>query len=196
MLARYLARGVRAGVAAGVAGIVGAVALVAVLAVLAAPAPLAAQSPVGPFAGFKHDSKAQIEIASNSLEVQQAQGTAIFEGEVVAAQATLRLTADRLVVSYETGESGDETGEIQHMRAEGNVFLSNGSETAEGAWAEYDVAGGTMRMGGDVLVTQGQNAIAGEALVIDLDAGTGRVEGGGGGRVKSVFVPAGGADSE
>jgi lipopolysaccharide export system protein LptA len=54
------------------------------------------------------------------------------------------------------------------MRAEGNVFLSNGAETAEGAWAEYDVAGGMMRMGGQVVLTQGENAIAGDSLVINM----------------------------
>ena len=73
------------------------------------------------------------------------------------------------------------------MRADGNVFLSNGAETAQGAWAEYDVASGMMRMGGNVVLTQGDNAISGESLVIDLNAGTGRIEGG---RVKSVFAPA------
>ncbi len=110
---------------------------------------------------------------------------------MVAEQGTLKLTADRLTVTYRTGEAARETGEIQHMRAEGNVFLSNGSETARGAWAEYDIPAGTMRMGGDVVLTQGENAISGEQLVINLDQGTGRIEGSGGGRVKSVFTPSG-----
>ena len=156
---------------------------------LALAATGAAAQGAGPFGGFKHDSKAPIEIVSDSLEVRQAEGTAIFSGEVVAAQGTLRLTADQLKVSYETGQAAAETGEIQHMRAEGNVFLSNGAETARGDWAEYDVAGGTMRMGGGVVLTQGENAVSGQELVINLDAGTGRIEGDGGGRVKSVFTP-------
>lgn len=150
----------------------------------------------GPFGGFKHDSKAPIEIVSDSLEVQQAEGKATFSGDVVAEQGTLKLSADELTVSYRTGATARETGEIQQMRAEGNVFLSNGSETARGDWAEYDVAGGTMRMGGGVVVTQGDNAISGQQLVINLDAGTGRIEGRGGGRVKSVFTPSKGTGSQ
>lgn len=148
----------------------------------------AAAQEKGPFGGFKHDSSAPIEITSNSLEVRQGDQKAIFSGDVVAGQGTLRLNADRVTVSY--GGEG-ETGDIESMIAEGNVFLSNGSETAQGARAEYDVAEGMMRMSGDVVLTQGDNAISGESLVIDLDAGTGRVEGSGGGRVKSVFTPAG-----
>ncbi|MEM6942868.1 MAG: lipopolysaccharide transport periplasmic protein LptA [Pseudomonadota bacterium] len=144
-----------------------------------------------PFGGFKHDNTQPIEITSDALEVQQANNIAIFTGEVIAGQGTLRLTADRVEVFYDREETQGDTGAIKRLRAEGNVLLSNGSETAKGAWGEYDVVAGMMRMGGSVILTQGANAINGESLVIDLNAGTGRVEGGGsaGGRVKSVFSP-------
>lgn len=156
-------------------------------------ASVTASGGTGPFGGFKHDSSAPIEVTSDSLEVREGEQIAIFTGEVVAGQGTLRLTADTVTVSYGGGSGDGETGEIDKMVAEGNVFLSNGTETAEGARAEYDVAAGMMRMWGDVVLTQGQNAISGESLVIDLEAGTGRVEGSGqgsgGGRVKSIFTP-------
>ncbi|MGF1553255.1 MAG: lipopolysaccharide transport periplasmic protein LptA [Paracoccaceae bacterium] len=150
--------------------------------------PAAAQSQ-GPFGGFKHDNTQPIEITSDSLEVRQDEQLAIFSGQVVAGQGTLRLTAERVEVYYDEDQDDAETGAIRRMRAEGDVLLSNGSETARGAWGEYDVEAGTMTMGGDVVLTQGQNAINGESLVIDLEAGTGRVEGRTGGRVKSVFNP-------
>ena len=165
------------------------IALAALVAAAAATAPAAAQEK-GPFGGFKHDSSAPIEIVADTLEVRQAENLAIFSGEVVAGQGTLRLTADLLTVTYAAEEGDADTGAIQNMRADGNVFLSNGAETAQGAWAEYDVASGMIRMGGNVVLTQGGNAISGATLVIDLDAGTGRIEGGAGGRVKSVFAPA------
>ena len=161
-------------------------------AALLGAAPALAQ-PSGPFGGFKHDSDAPIEITSDSLEVRQGEQIAIFTGSVVAGQGTLRLTADTVTVRYDADTVGGETGTgaIRSMRAEGNVFLSNGAETAEGAWAEYDVAGGMMRMGGQVVLTQGENAIAGDSLVINMAEGTGRIEGREGGRVKSVFTPSG-----
>lgn len=162
--------------------------LVILALVVAAPA---MSQEKGPFGGFKHDSKAPIEITAESLEVRQAEQIAVFTGEVVAGQGTLRLTADRVTVTYGGGEAGSDTGEIRNMEAEGNVFLSNGSETAQGARAEYDVASAMVRMSGAVVLTQGDNAISGETLVIDLDAGTGRIEGSGSGRVKSVFTPSG-----
>jgi len=170
--------------------------IAATVTIAGGTAPAAAQG-AGPFGGFKHDSSAPIEIVADALEVHQAENLAIFSGEVVAAQGTLRLTTDLLTVTYaaedkDTGadsgaDSGASTGAIQNMRADGNVFLSNGAEAAQGAWADYDVASGMIRMGGSVVLTQGDNAISGESLVIDLNAGTGRIEGG---RVKSVFTPA------
>lgn len=151
--------------------------------------PAAAQDK-GPFGGFKHDRTAPIEITANALEVRQADSLAIFSGEVVAGQGTLRLTADNVEVSYDDeGSENAETGAIRNMQAKGNVFLSNGAETAQGAWAEYDVETGMVRMGGSVVLTQGGNVISGESLVINLNEGQGRIEGSGTGRVKSIFTP-------
>lgn len=161
---------------------------IALVAAVLAVGTAAAQTE-SPFGGFKHDSSAPIEITSDSLEVQQANNLAIFAGSVIAGQGTLRLTADRVAVSYTQDKADSETGAIQNMRADGNVFLSNGAETAKGNWAEYDVASGMVRMGGSVVLTQGGNAISGESLVIDLNVGTGKIEGQGSGRVKSVFTP-------
>lgn len=158
--------------------------------ILLAPA-ASAQESKGPFGGFKHDRTAPIEITANALEVRQAEQLAIFSGEVIAGQGTLRLTADRVEVSYdENDNSGSETGAIKNMVAEGNVFISNGAETAQGERAEYDVDEGRINMSGSVVLTQGENVISGQTLVINLNSGQGRIEGSGSGRVKSIFSPA------
>ena len=162
-------------------------ALIAAAGIFGLAAGSATAQTSGPFGGFKHDSSAPIEVVADALEVRQAENLAIFTGDVVAGQGTLRLTSDKLTVTYAALEANADTGEIQHMRADGNVFIVNGDETARGAWAEYDVANGKIHMGGSVVLTQGDNAISGESLVIDLNTGVGKIEGG---RVKSVFTPA------
>lgn len=159
--------------------------IAAVVAALAI-APAAAQQ-ASPFGSFKHDNSLPIEITSDALEVRDPEKLAVFSGDVVAGQGKLRLTSDILNVWYD-GENPDdaETGAISRLRAEGDVFLSSGAETARGAWALYDVETGIVTMGGGVTLTQGENAIRGETLRVDLNAGQGRVEGG---RVRSVFRP-------
>ena len=157
-----------------------------VAAVIAVTSSATAQEPTNPFGSFKHDSTQPIEITADALEVREAEQRAIFSGSVIAGQGVLRLTADSLSVWYKPGEGG-QSGDIDRMRAEGDVFLSSGAETARGAWADYQVADGLVTMGGGVVLTQGDNAIRGERLTVNLTSGVGRIEGG---RVQSVFNPA------
>lgn len=168
-------------------------ALVIGLALLAGASAAQETDATSPFGGFKHDSSQPVEIESDSLEVRQSENLAIFEGAVEAAQDTLRLTADKVIVYYDQENQNSQTGAIERMVAEGNVFLSNGSETAKGARGEYDLETGMVRMSGNVVLTQGGNAISGERLAIDMTTGVGRIEGGvgttSGGRVKTIFAP-------
>lgn len=150
--------------------------------------PVAAQQK-SPFGGFKHDRNAPIEITANALEVRQSQQTAVFTGKVIAGQGTLRLTADRVEVKYdEKAKSDSETGAITNLKAKGDVFLSNGSETAQGSWAEYNLKTGMVRMGGDVVLTQGKNAGRGSSLVVNLNTGVARLSGGKNTRMSMSFV--------
>ncbi|MEL6232928.1 MAG: lipopolysaccharide transport periplasmic protein LptA [Pseudomonadota bacterium] len=163
-----------------------AVALLALAPVgLTATGALAQDSPFG---SFKHDASQPIEITADSLTVNQTQQIATFKGNVIVGQGTLRLTADEMQIFYDADASAEdsETGRIRLLKALGAVFLSNGTEAAEGEWAEYDVAKGVIKMGGEVLLTQGENALAGDSLWIDLNAGLGEITG----RVKTVFQPA------
>ena len=144
----------------------------------------AAQDTQVPFGGFSHDASLPVEITSDALELDQAAGTAVFTGEVKVGQGALRLAADRVEVFY-VDTAGSGTGEVQRMLASGNVTLSNGTEAAEAERATYEVATGIIEMEGDVLLTQGSNALSSQQLRIDLNAGTGRLQG----RVQTIFVP-------
>lgn len=148
----------------------------AIVASMAVPA--IAQDAKGPFGGFKHDRSAPVEITADSFEVRQAEERAIFNGNVVAGQGTLRLTSQEMIVEYdEDKQSNDETGAITRVEAKGDVFLSNGAETAQGGWAEYNLETGIVKMRGDVVLTQGENAAKGAALTIDLNSGVARLDG-------------------
>lgn len=161
----------------------------ALAAALAVPA--FAQDAKGPFGGFKHDRNAPVEIASDLLEVRQEEQIAIFTGNVIAGQGTLRLTANNMVVKFdENSENESETGAIQNVKAKGNVFLSNGAETAQGEAAEYNLVTGIMTMQGNVVLTQGKNVGSGNALEINLNTGVAKLRGAKGtGRVKLSLQP-------
>ena len=153
------------------------------LIVAALPALAHAQATSVPF-GQSHDRTQPVEITSDRLDLDQAAGTAVFIGNVKVGQGALRLAADRVQVFYVEG-AGDAAGQVQRMVANGNVTLSNGTEAAEADEAVYEVVAGTVDMAGDVLLTQGRNALSSQKLRIDLNAGTARVEG----RVQTIFTP-------
>jgi lipopolysaccharide export system protein LptA len=158
------------------------------LILVCAGAAALAQGTTTPLSDFKHDSNQPVEITSDALEVDQAAGKAIFTGTVKVAQGELRMAADRLEVFYvqqDAKTEGASQGGIDHMTASGNVTLTTGAEAAESERASYAVATGLVEMEGDVLLTQGPNALSGQKLFIDLNAGTGRMEG----RVQTIFTP-------
>ena len=65
------------------------------------------------------------------------------------------------------------------------MTLTNASDAAEAKEALYTIDSGNVVMTGDVLLTQGANAISGQKLVLNLKDGTGVMEG----RVQTVFNP-------
>ena len=95
----------------------------------------------------------------------------------------MRLTAPRIEVYYvEAAETG--STEIQRMFATGGVTYVNGEDAAESLEAVYEPEAGTLVMTDSVLLTQGTTAIAGSRLTVELDTGTGVMEG----RVRTTFT--------
>ena len=149
----------------------------------------------------KHDTKKPVEIDADSLEIQQDKKVAVFTGNVAARQGELVLRADRLTVDY-GDEKRVEAGaapEISKLRARGKVHLVSPGESARGDWAVYDVPQRRITMGGDVVLTRGENVLQGRHLTFNLATGQSRIEGGSGatasaesksGRVRAVFNPA------
>ena len=115
------------------------------------------------------------------------EGEAVFDGNVLIAQGELRLSAGKVTIEY--AEEGSENA-ISRLLASGGVTFVTSSDAAEAANAVYSVAQGTVTLSGDVLLTQGRNAIAGDRLVLNLEDGNGRMEG----RVRTVFTPADGGN--
>ena len=152
------------------------VVLVALL--LAANAAVAQNANVS-FGTEQYNADQPVEVTADRLDVSQTDGTATFEGNVVVVQGELTLTAGRVLVEYGTTQPR----EIERIHAFGNVVLVSPTEAAEGDEAVYEVASRSVVMTGNVLLTQELNVVSGEKLTIDLDTGTGLVEG----RVRTIL---------
>ena len=150
---------------------------------MALSAPAFGQSADVAFGGIKADPTLPVEVTSETFSVNQTDGTATFSGDVVIAQGEMRLSAAEVRVEYATGDQR----RIDRLIATGGVTLASGKDAAEAREAEYSVAEGVVILRGDVLLTQGPNAISGQVLTVDLATGTGKMEG----RVRTILNPGG-----
>ena len=184
------------------------------LAVAQAPRPAAAPPVQSLIQGQDKDQPVQIEAAS--LEVRDKAKTATFAGDVQVVQGDTTMKCQKLVVFY-----GQEIGiaqngapapdakpaptsalpgpkgaqNIRRIEARGGVTVITKDQNASGDLGVYDLIAKTITLTGNVVVSQGQNVIHGERVVVDTVTGNARVESnnqGGGGtpsRVRALIQP-------
>ena len=136
------------------------------------------------FGGLQHDSSLPIEISADQLSIDQADGSAMFVGNVMIGQGEMRLSAGKVRVEY-SAPDGQATGQISRLLASGGVTLVNGNEAAEAQEAEYSVETGVIVLRGNVILTQGANALSADRMVVNLNTGQANLEG----RVKTILQP-------
>ncbi|TCP27363.1 LptA/OstA family protein [Rhodovulum adriaticum] len=158
------------------------------LAIALAPAAAPAQGTQIALGLSDHDRSQPVEVTAETLRVDQGAGTAQFLGDVLVQQGALRLSARQVTVIYGPAQE-DAPRRIARLEAEGDVLMTLQAEAAEADRAVYTVDDAQVVMTGNVLLTQGDGAVAGQRLVADLARGTGTMEG----RVRTVLQPATGA---
>lgn len=136
-----------------------------------------AQGAAVSFGAMPRDAAAPVEITAETLELDRAEGRVEFLGDVLLVQGEMRLSAGRLVARY-GGEDG-RRDRLEEVLAEGGVVLVAGEDgaAAEAEQAVYTLATGIVVMTGNVLLIEEGSTLAGDRLTLDLEAGTGRMEG-------------------
>jgi lipopolysaccharide export system protein LptA len=163
--------------------------------------------------GENRDAPVQIEAAT--LEVHDKSKTATFSGNVQVVQGDTTMRCRNLVVFYGQevglGEAAGTTTtaaiktplgapkgaqSIRRIEARGAVTVTTKDQSASGDLGVYDLKNKTITLSGNVVVSQGQNVIHGERVVVDTETGNARVEsggsaaaGGGPGRVRALIQP-------
>jgi lipopolysaccharide export system protein LptA len=179
----------------------------------------ATSNPAKPGQFENKDAPVQIEAAT--LEVHDKSKTATFSGNVQVVQGDTTMRCRSLVVFYGQevglGESGATTNtavktplggtkgaqNIRRIEARGGVTVLTKDQSASGDLGIYDLKTKTITLSGNVVVSQGQNVIHGERVVVDTETGNARVESGGsgagasaaGGRVRALIQPGKGQGS-
>jgi lipopolysaccharide export system protein LptA len=183
----------------------------------------AASSPAKP--GQFENKDAPVQIEATTLEVHDKSKTATFSGNVQVVQGDTTMRCRSLVVFYgqevglgeaggaqattattaTTGTTGKSTlgggkgaQNIRRIEARGGVTVITKDQSATGDLGIYDLKTKTITLSGNVVVSQGQNVIHGQRVVVDTETGNARVESGGGGaganaagggRVRALIQP-------
>jgi lipopolysaccharide export system protein LptA len=139
--------------------------------------------------GQNQDLPVQIDAAT--LEVRDKNKMATFSGNVHVVQGDTTMKCQTLVVFY-----GQEVGiaqnsnepkppaagmpknaqNIRRIEARGGVTVITKDQNASGDLGVYDLQSKTITLTGNVVVSQGQNVIHGERVVVDTVTGNARVE--------------------
>lgn len=167
------------------------------------------------FEGYKQSADKPIDIEADVLEVDDKKKLAVFRGNVVARQGGFSLKAKELEVHY-TGDAGRNLtpasakqsdkpdaaaskkkagrgSRITRIEAKGKVLVTTKEgQSATSEWARFDVVKQVVTIGGSVVLSQGENVLRGDRLVIDLKSGKSRFEVAGDSgkqRIRGLFQP-------
>lgn len=142
------------------------------------------------FQGLGMGSDKPIQFEAEALEVRDQENQAIFTGNVVVKQEQTVLKSERLVVFYAPRAEGTPATQggrqVERLEASGKVLVTSGPMTASGDNGTFDTAANTIVLTGSVVLTQGENVIRGPRLVVDVNTGQARMEGG---RVQMLIEP-------
>ncbi len=156
--------------------------LTVTLSVTLLATPILAQQATIAFGDLAQDTSQPVEVTADQLAVNNADGTAVFSGNVKVVQGDMTLSAGEVQVKY-----GSTPGEIDQLVASGGVNVTNLGDAASADGAVYTIDSGVIVMSGNVALTQGPSSMRGQELTINLTDGTGIMSG----RVTTTFVPGG-----
>lgn len=134
------------------------------------------------FGDLEQDTSQPVNVGADQLAVNNADGSAVFTGNVEVTQGEMTLKAGEVRVKY-----GADQTEIDQLIASGGVTITNLADKASSQEAVYTIASGVIVLTGNVQLVQGPSTMQGQKLTINLKDGTGIMEG----RVTTTFVPGG-----
>jgi lipopolysaccharide export system protein LptA len=170
--------------------------------------------------GFSQNRDQPIQIEAASLEMRDKKKEATFTGNVKVIQGDTTMTSKVLVVFYESKDqnappaAGAKTAaksapmqsatpgpggssSIKRLEAKGNVVVTQKDQVVTGETAVFDTKTNLITMlgggGAGVVLTQCQNVLKGDRLLVDMTTGVSRVESDSG-RVQALLPQGSGND--
>ena len=147
--------------------------------------------------GFSQNRDQPVKIDAATLEVRDKDKVATFSGNVHLVQGDTTMRCKTLVVFYEQDSApggakpatmksatpvgpGGGSQSIKRLEARGNVIVTQKDQTATGETGIFDMKANTVTLHSSpqtpVVISQGQNVVKGDRLIVNLTTGVSRVE--------------------
>lgn len=141
----------------------------------------------GPASALQSDREQPMDIAADATDaVLSDSGTAILKGNVTISQGSLKIQAAQATLTRASGEvrravlTGSPATVQQQLDAGGQM-------TASAATIDYDLAGNTLELTGNVVIDQPEGSLRGERVRYHI--ADGRIEGGAPGSRVQMRIP-------
>ncbi|QQN64346.1 LPS ABC transporter substrate-binding protein LptA [Bradyrhizobium diazoefficiens] len=172
--------------------------------------------------GFSQNRDQPIQIEAASLEMRDKKKEATFSGNVKVVQGDTTMTSKTLVVFYESNSDKQAAPQaapakgakaapmqsatpgpggassIKRLEAHGNVVVTQKDQVVTGETAVFDTKTNLITMlggsGAQVVLTQCQNVLRGDRLMVDMTTGVSRVESDSG-KVQGLFIQSQGSSN-
>jgi lipopolysaccharide export system protein LptA len=141
------------------------------------------------------DSKEPVNIDAAKLDYFDTEQKLVYTGNVVATQGQSKLQATTLVIYLTPKDTAAAAGvpssssQVRRMEAAGPVTIISKDQIGTGDSGIYEKSENKVYLIGNVTLTQGPNVTKGDKLIYDLTTKQAVVTG----RVRSMFLPSGGA---
>lgn len=149
---------------------------------------LAALGLAWPALALKSDAGQPINIRAASVDVNEKTGVAVYRGNVVMTQGSLRLEADRVDIAMHEGrlERAQAFGKPARLRS----VSDTGEELkARAARIDYRAKGRVLDLEGEVWLERGGDEFTGATARYELDTQRFSAKGGDDGQVTAVIRP-------
>ncbi len=125
-----------------------------------------------------------IQIESDKLQVQDADGTAVFTGNVQVVQGKTLMKSGKMVVHYSKddkaqsdGGSATETSQIERIDVSDKVYIKSESQEASADRGTFNMKTEVVELTGDrVVLSEGKNVFVGCKLTVFMKTGEAKLE--------------------
>jgi len=121
-------------------------------------------------------ASAPITIEADHMTSLEEENNVLFTGNVDAAQADVRIRADKMTVYYTPAADGKKQ-EVKRLKCTGNVEITKGEWLGTGKTMNYLAKERKVILSGGAKAWQDKNLVTGETIIYYLDEGRSEVVG-------------------